>query len=158
MLLPSLRLLTVEAKQARLLSAQASQVLAALKALPADTFDWSGAWQMEQLALEAFFKEAKESKVASAIDQSPAGGTIPPGTGAPAHQDLSRFRAYMASVKGALNLPTAATRVQLDALQPQRQTLKEPIRQLIPDPQKVNQARADVVAAKKALFEALASR
>ena len=61
-LLPSLRMLTLEATKGRLTDTQKKQAFAALKAIPEDGFDWATAWEMEELSLETFFAELRGSK------------------------------------------------------------------------------------------------
>jgi hypothetical protein len=157
-LLPVFRILTLEATKGRLTDAQKKRALAALKALPEDGFDWATTWEMEELSLETFFAELKSSKIPKAAYEASTGEAMPEGASIPAPKDLSRFRAYMAGVKGALQLSPDAAKERLEMLGTQKQALNELIRRVVPSPQKVNESRSEVLAARKALLVALGAK
>jgi len=157
-LLPSLRMLTLEATKGRLTDPQKKRAHAALKALPEDGFDWAAAWEMEELSLETFFAELTSSKVPKVTYEASTGEAMPEGVSIPAPKDLSRFREYMAGVKGALQLSPDAAKARLETLGTQKQALNELIRRLVPSPQKVNESRSEVFAARKALMVALGAK
>ena len=157
-LLPSLRMLTLEATKGRLTDVQMKQTLATLKALPDDGFDWATAWEMEELSLETFFAELRSSKVPKATYEAATGEAMPQGATVPDPKDLNRFREYMAAVKAQLKLDPDATKARLELLGTQKRTLGELTQRLMPSPQKVNESRAEVLAARKALLVALGAK
>ena len=61
----------------------------------------------------------------------------------------------MTKVQSALHLPPAQTKTNLDSLESEEQRLTQMERSTIPSPQKVNEARAEIVSAYQALFQSL---
>ena len=157
-LLPSLRILTMEATNGHLSEVQKKQTLTAVKALPEDGFDWATAWAMEELAIETFFAELRTSKVPKATYEASMEEAMPEGTAVPSSKDLSGFRDYMAGVKAALELSPDAAKARLEMLGTQKQALNGLTRRLTPSPQKVNESRSEVVASRKALLVALGAK
>ena len=154
-LLPSLRMLTLEATKGRLTDTQKKQAFAALKALPEDGFDWATAWEMEELSLETFFAELRSSKVPKATYEAATGEAMPEGAAVPSDRELSGFREYMADVKAALKLRPDAAKARLETLKTQKRTLNTLAQRIVPSPQKVNESRAEVLATRAALLEGL---
>ena len=154
-LLPVFQLLTQEATKGRLTEAQKKQALGALKALPDDGFDWAAAWEMEELSMETFFAELRSSKAPKSTYEASMGEAMPEGATIPEPKDLNRFREYMAAVKAELKLSPDAARARLEILVTQKGTLGELTQRLVPSPGKVNESRAEVLAARKALLVAL---
>jgi hypothetical protein len=157
-LLSSLRMLTLEATKVRLTDTQKKQVFAALRALPEDGFDWATAWEMEELSLGTFFAELRSSKVPQATYEAATGEVMPQGATIPDSKDLTRFREYMAAVKTQLKLPPDATKARLEILGTQKRTLNELTQRATPSPQRVNESRAEVLAARKALLVVLGAK
>lgn len=157
-LLPHLRMLTLEARNGRLTGAQTRQILATLEMLPEDGFNWSNAWEIEQLLVEVFLAELRSSKNPKATFEASMGEAMPEGMAVPSPNDLRTFREYMAGVKDALKLSPDAAKARLDRLETQKRTLNELTRRLIPAPKKVNEARGEIIVARKALLDALATR
>jgi hypothetical protein len=157
-LLPNLRMLTLEARQGRLKDAQAKQAVASVSGLRQDGFDWAAAWEMEEVSIEAFFDEVKRSKIPKATYEASMGEAMPEGAGLPSPKDLSVFREYMAGVKAALKLPPDAAKERLVTLEPQRRAFNKLLLQTTPAPQKVNESRSEILAAHKALLEALGAK
>jgi len=154
-LLPSLRMLTLEATKGRLTDTQKKQAFTALKALPENGFDWAAAWEMEELSLETFFAELRSSKVPKGTYEAATGEAIPQGSTVPDPKDLNRFREYMAAVKSALELSPDVTKARLEMLRAQKQTLNPITQRLIPSPEKMNESRSEVFVARKTLLVAL---
>jgi len=157
-LLPNLRMLTVEAKKGRITDAQVKQIVALVGALPQDVFDWASAWQNEQIGIEAFFKELKTSKTPRAVYEASMGEAMPQEAVALSSEHLSVFSDYMVTVKNALKLPPDAAQKQLATLETQERALNELARRITPSPKKVNQSRSEVVSARKELLEALGAK
>ena len=155
-LLPNLQVLASEARQGHLSEIQKKQVSAALKGLREDGFDWGGAWGLEELTLQQFLAELRGAANPRAAYESAAGEAMPNGAGVPSLVDAHRFREYMMSVQTALRLPPQAAKARLPALEMQKRSLPEAIQRLIPSPQKLNDVRLEVFAAREQLLEALA--
>lgn len=158
LLLPNLRTLTLEARKGGLTAAQSKQISLSVKMLPEDGFDWAAAWAMEEVLLERVFAELKSSKTPRAHYQALVGEAMPEGTEIPSPKDLTKFREYMAGVKAALKLSPDAAKERLEILGTQKRTLNELVRRLTPAPQKVNESRAELVGARKALLEVLGGK
>ena len=152
------RILTLEATKGRLTDAQKKQALTALKAFPEDGFNWATAWEMEGLSLETFFAELRSSEVPKAAYEASTGEVMPEGASIPEPEDLSRFRTYTAGVKAALETSPDTAKTRIEMLGTQKQALNELIRRVVPSPQKVNEARSEVFAARKALLVALGAK
>jgi hypothetical protein len=157
-LLPSLRMLTFETTKGRLNQAQKRQVLAALKAIPEDGFDWAAAWELEERSIEAFFSELRASKDPRTTYQASMEEALPTGATIPSPKELSKFHDYMVEAMAALKLSPDAAKPALEMLRTQKRTLNELTQRLIPSPQKVSESRAEVLAARKALLAALGAK
>jgi hypothetical protein len=154
-LLPNLRMLTRETTKGRLTEAQRKQILATLRTIPEDGFDWAAAWQLEELSIEAFFNELRTSKDPRTTYQAAMGEAMPEGSEIPSPKELSKFREYMAGAMAALKLSPDAAKSAFAMLGTQKETLNELTQRLIPSPQKVTESRAEVSSARKALLVAL---
>ncbi len=157
-LLPSLRMLTFETTKGRLNQAQKRQVLAALKAIPEDGFDWAAAWELEERFIEAFFSELRTSKDPRTTYQASMEEALPTGATIPSPKELSKFHDYMVEAMAALKLSPDAAKPALEMLRTQKRTLNELTQRLIPSPQKVSESRAEVLAARKTLLAALGAK
>jgi hypothetical protein len=154
-LLPHFRTLAQEAKKGGLSDAQIKQVSLSVKMLPEDGFDWAKAWELEALSIEAFFDELKHSKVPKAFYEASMGEPMPEGVVVPSPREVAAFRQYMAAVKATLKLSPDLAKAQLEMLGAQKRTLNELAQRLTPAPGRVNDSRAELVAARKALLEVL---
>jgi hypothetical protein len=154
-LLPNLRMFTFETTKGRLTEAQKKQILATLKTMPEDGFDWAAAWELEELSIEGFFNELRTSKDPRTTYQASMGEAMPESSEIPSPKELSKFREYMAGAMAALKLSPDTAKSTLEMLGPQKRTLNELTQRLIPSPQKVSESRAEVLSARKALLVAL---
>ena len=157
-LLPNLRALTAEAKAGHLTTSQKKEIAVPLSQMRPDGFDWAQVWGFEELAGEPFFRELQSAKNPGGTYESLMGKPMPIGAKIPTLEDVRHYQEYMRAVQGALNLPPDAAKNQLTALGAQLQTLPEITRDVIPNPQKTNEARAEVFAARKELLEALSAK
>ena len=146
------------ASPGRFTEAQKRQILATLKSMPEDSFDWAAAWELEELFIEEFLNELRASKDPRTTYQASMEEAMPEGLEIPSPKELSKFREYMAGAMAALKLSPDAAKSTLEMLGTQKQALNEFIRHLIPSPQKVNESRAEVVSVRKGLIIALGSK
>jgi hypothetical protein len=150
-----LRALTAEAKQGRLNSTQKRQLYATVSALPEDGFDWGLAWEMEEVGADVFFAELQRSKQPKGLFESLMGGIAPKECVPPSAQQVRAYHSYMNDVTGALRLPPAATKQRFASLDAKLKNICEAIRVAIPSPERVNEARMEVIAARQLLLPAL---
>jgi hypothetical protein len=153
-----MRALTAEAKQGRLNGAQAKQLYAAVKALPDDGFDWGRAWEMEEAGAEVFFAEQQHSKRPEELFESVMGIPAPKGCVPPSARQVEAYHDYMNDVAAALRVPPTATKQRLVELDGKLKNICEAIRIAIPSPERVNEARMDVLTARQSLLEALPTK
>ncbi len=157
-LLTNLHVLTQQASQGHLNFSQKQQLLSALQAIPQDGFDWSAAWGYETwsgyLFLEDLRKSSDPRKTYEEITGQPAAShKISVST-----SEIQVFRDYMNKVQAALRLSPSQTKEAIDALDPDRQHFRELVRGLIPSPQKANDARAEILAARQSIVEVLSKK
>jgi hypothetical protein len=158
LLLPNLRVLTVESRQGRLNEEQKKQVYAAVKALPEDGLDWRGAWGAEFARGEKVLQELQTAANPRATYKALARIPAPKKGVPPTVLEVQAFREYMIAVQAALREPPAEAKTLLDGLEPKRRSLGEIEQNLIPDSQKLNAARIEVVTARAELMQALVSK
>lgn len=157
-LLLEVRTLTAEAKQGRLTAIQKKQLYAVVSALPEDGFDWRLAWEMDEAGADFFFTEMQRSQKPASFFESLMGQPAPKDCMPPSAQQVKVYHEYMSEVTSALRLPPPAAKEQLAKLDGKAQTICETIRQAIPSADRVNDARVEIVSARKNLLEALQAR
>jgi hypothetical protein len=154
-LLANLGALTRTAANGRFTVAEREQVTAAIRALPADAFDWSAAWGIESATLDHFLRELQSASDPRGVYQQAMGSAAPAKGLPPTAQDMHDFEAYMRAVQAALKESPEKAQVSLEGLEAKRMALPEVEREMIPNPQKSNRARIDVAEARSALLQAL---
>ena len=157
-MLQELRTLAAEAKQGRLSSAQKKQLYAVVNALPEDGFDWGTAWEMDEAGAEVFFNELQRSQNPAGLFESLMGQSAPKGCVPPSAQQIKLYHAYMSDVSAALRQPPAVAKQRLTELDVKEKAICEAITVAIPSSQRVNEARIEIIDARKDLLDALASR
>jgi len=154
-LLPGLRLLAQAARNGQLNDAEKREVLAAVRALPEDAFDWGSAWGIESVSTEDLLHELQTASDAGAVYEAIMGKPAPKQGLPPTNEDIQRSREYMLAVAGALReTPSKATTV-IDGLQTKRTALGKVELSMTPNPQGVNSARIEVMKARTDLIRAL---
>ncbi len=83
------------------------------------------------------------------------GSTAPAKGLPPSAQEIQEFEAYMRAVQSALKESPEKAKVRLEGLEAKRAALPEVEQQMIPNPQKSNQARIDIAQARAELLQAL---
>lgn len=154
-LLANLRALTLADANGQLTVAERQQVATAVRALPEDAFDWSAAWGVESATLDYFLHELQSASDPRGLYQQATGGTAPEKGLPPSTQDIRDFETYMRAVQSALREPAEKSKAGLEGLETKRTGLPEVEQQMIPNPQKSNQARIDIAQARAELLQAL---
>ena len=154
-LLANLRPLTLAAANGQLTVAERQQVTAAIRALPADAFDWSAAWGLESATLDHSLHELQSASDPRGLYEQVMGSAAPQKGLPPSAQDIHDFEAYMRAVQSALKESPEKSKASLEGLEAKRSALPEVEQQMIPNPQKSNQARIDVAQARSELLQAL---
>lgn len=150
--------LTAEAKQRRLNSTQKKQLYTAVNALPEDGFDWELAWELDSAGADVFFEEMQRSQNPKGVFESLMGKLAPKGCIPPSAQQVMLYHEYMNDVAAALRLPPPATKQRLVELDGKANGICEAIRLAIPCSQCVNDARVEIIGARKDLLDALGVR
>jgi hypothetical protein len=154
-LLANLRALIRTAANGRFTVAERQQVTAAIRALPEDAFDWSATWGLESATLDHFLRELQTASDPRGIYQQAVGMDAPQKGLPPTSQDIQAFEAYMRAVQSALKESPEKSKVSLEGLEAKRAALQGVEQQMIPNPQKANQARVDIAQARAELLQAL---
>jgi hypothetical protein len=154
-LLPNLRALTEATLNGKLTAAQQEQVLTAIRALPEDGFDWGAAWGIESATLEQFLHELQTASDPSATYEAVMGEQAPKHGLPPTEQDVHAYLAYTHAVQSALREPPEKAKIMLAGLESKRNALGDAEQNVIPNPQKSNLARIEIIRARTELLQAL---
>ncbi len=154
-LLANLRALTLAAANGQLTVAERQQVITAVHALPEGAFDWSATWGVESATLEHFLHQLQSVSDPRGVYQQAMGSTAPEKGLPPSAQDIHDFETYMRAVQSALKESPEKSKASLEGLEAKRTALPEFEQQMIPNPQKSNQARIDIAQARAELLQAL---
>ena len=157
-LMPNLRALTEATLSAKLTGAQQEQVLTAIRALPEDGFDWGAAWGIESATVEQSLHELQTAADPSATYQALMGSPAPKHGLPPTAQDVRNYLVYMRAVQSALREPPENAKVQLESLESKRSALEDVEQNFIPNAQKSNLARIDIMKARSELLQALTKK
>jgi hypothetical protein len=157
-LMANLRALSAATKGGHFNGSQKKRLFATVKAMPDDGFDWASTWGLEEAGVEVFFQQLRESKnpaslYESMMGQAPTSGCVPP-----SQKELSKYREYMFAVQAALREPPSTTKSRVEALEVSRTKLCPDAQNAIPSPQRINEARAEISAARQALMSAVAAK
>jgi hypothetical protein len=154
-LLPDLQALNEAANHGKLSAAQKQEIAIALRAVPADGFDWSRAWDLEQTAGDQFLDELRRSKDPKGLYESIVGKGAPNACVPPNARDVHAFDRYMAAIRSTLQLPSADTKKKIAESDAEWNEICEAIRNVIPSAQHVNEARIEIVAARETLLQSI---
>ena len=157
-LLQEMRTLTAEAQQGRLSAGQKKQLYAAVSELPEDSFDWGLAWEMDEAGTDVFFAEMQRSQKPATLFERMMGQAAPKDCTPPSAGQVKLYHEYMGEVASALRLQPAATKGRLAELESRANQICETIRQAIPSPGRVNDAREEITAARQNLLVELGGR
>ncbi len=151
-----MRTLVAEAKQGRFNASQRKQLYAAVKVLPDDGFDWELAWEFDSASADLFFAEMQKSPHAASLYERIMGTDAPKGCVPPSSPQVKAYDEYMAKVAAALRQPPAHAKTQVETLEAERKKICSSIELAIPNPQRVNDVRAEIVSTRKDVLAALA--
>ena len=154
-LLPDLRLLAQAARNGQLNDAEKKDVLAAVRALPEDAFDWGSAWRIESVSMEAILHELQSSSDAGGAYTAIMGKPAPRQGLPPTNEDIQKSQKYMLAVAEALRETPAKATTVIDGLQNKKTALGEVELSMTPNPQKVNAARIELMTARADLMRVL---
>lgn len=154
-LLANLRALNLAAANRQLTVAERQQVTAAVRALPEGGFDWSATWGVESATLDHFLHQLQAASDPRGVYQQAMGISVPVKGLPPSTQDIRDFEAYMRAVQVALKESPEKSKGTLEGLEAKRTALPESEQQVIPNPQKSNQARIDIAQARVELLQVL---
>jgi hypothetical protein len=154
-MLSNFHALTNAAESHRLSDPQRSQVLAAVQALPADGFDWAEALALEEVSLEIGVQQIAQSENPSANFGELMGHPAPEKFTVPTAKDIADERALFAEAETAMHAPPAQARDRIVAIQARVPALHTYFRETTPTLTKVNDARAEVDAARQKLLKAI---
>lgn len=150
-----MRTITAEATRGRLSGAQKKQLYAAVHALPDDGFDWGLAWELDSASADLFFAEMQKSHNAASLYERIMGTDAPKGCVPPSAAQVGTYHDYMAKVAAALRQPPDGAKTQIVTLDAERQKICNSIQVAIPNPQRVNHVRAEIVSTRHDLLAAL---
>jgi hypothetical protein len=154
-MLSNFRALTSAAESHQLSDAQRAQVLAAVQALPADGFDWGQALALEEATLEIGVQQIAQSENPAASFGELMGHAAPSNFTVPAAKDIAEERALFAEAEAAMHLPPAQAHDRIAAIQARIPALHTYFRETTPTLTKVNDARAELAAARQKLLQTL---
>ena len=156
-LLPDLRLLAQAARNGQLNDGEKREVLAAVRTLPEDAFDWGSAWTIESVSLEDILHELQSASVSARSTRRwenprPSRACLQPARTS-RHPGNTRRQSA-----GALRETPAKAKTVIDGLQVKKAALGEVELSLTPNPQAVNGARIEVATARAELMRALGAK
>jgi len=145
-------------QQGKFSAAQKKQLSTAIRELPEDGLDWGEAWAMDEVGTDLWFSELRSSPdpgrvYESMMNQAANKNCIPPPTG-----ELRKYREYMAGVTLALRLPPEAAKQRIAELDPKERLICEGLRNAIPNANRLNDGRTQIIATRRSLLEALADK
>jgi hypothetical protein len=154
-LVPNLRLLTAAAKSGKISETEKTKVISVLKTMPEDGFDWSAAWGLEAAIGEQLLQEVRSAPDPNGEYEAIMGKPAPKLGFPPAAPDIQEYREYMLQVRHALHQNPTNGRVDIESLGSLRNKLGEVEFAIVPNPQKTNAARLEIMNARAELLATL---
>jgi hypothetical protein len=149
--------LTQAVRSGALTGAERKQVESVVRALPKTAFNWSEALRYEEDGLDIGVHQLAQAANPSAYYQSMMGKPTPENFVVPKDTDVAAFHKLMAAAEETLHQPVEEARGKLKSLYDSVKTLHPFFQDTIPSFTKINDARAEVQAAREKLLQALAS-
>ncbi len=157
-LLSNFQALTQSARAGGWSGVQRAEVRRVVSALPETGFDWSEALWYEQDPLDVGARQMAQAKSPRAYYEEMTGRPAPGIFEVPTTSDMAAFHNLMAAAGAALRLPPEQAEDRLRALQASVKTLHPFYRETTPSFTKINDARAEVKAARENLLHALVAK
>ncbi len=157
-LISNFHVLAQAAQSGALSDGQRKQIEAAVRALPETGFAWDHALRYEEDPLDVAITQMKQAPSPSAYYQQIMGQPAPEGFSIPTASDVAAFHKLMASAEETLRRPPDQAQDKLKALQDSVKTLHFFYQQTTPSFTHINDARAEVQAARDKLLQSLAAR
>jgi hypothetical protein len=157
-LLSNFQALTQSARASGWSDAQRAEVRKVVSALPETGFDWSEALWYEQDPVDTFAKQVSQADNPRFYYEGVMGRPAPGIFNLPAASDIAAFHNLMGAAGAALRLPPDQAQDRLRALQESVKTLHPFYVEMIPSFTKINDARAEVKAARENLLHALVTK
>jgi hypothetical protein len=154
-LVPNLHLLTAAAKSGKISETEKTKVISVLKTMPEDGFDWSGAWSLEAATGEQLLEELRSASDPNGEYQAIMGKAAPKLAFPPSAPEIQQYRQYMAHVQNALHQNPTNSRVAIESLDSLRHKLGEVEFALVPNPQRTNASRLEIMNARAELLATL---
>jgi hypothetical protein len=155
-LLSNFNALTQSAQSGSWSTLQRKQVENVIRAIPATGFDWSEALWHEQAVLEQGAAQMAQANNSRAYYEEMMGKPAPENFEPPNTSDNVAFQKLMGVAEATLRLPPEQAQDRLRALQESVKTLHPFYRDTTPSFTKINDARAEVQAAREKLLRATA--
>lgn len=150
--------LSSEARKKALSDRRKKEIQETLASLPHDGIDMATAWQIESAGGEHFLITLQKSPNAVEEYRKVTAQPVSKECIPPSGQQIKAFDEYVEAIGKALELDPETSKKRIEALESKRQNLCPSIQWMIPHTQKVDQARAELLAAKKNLQEAMTSK
>lgn len=129
-----------------------------IRKLPETAFDWAGALRLEQSSLEIAAEQLRNASDPREHYQQLTGKPTPSGFVLPTAADIAAFQRVMASAEEALQLSPPEATQKLQRLQESTQTLNPYFRETIPSFLRINEARAQIAAARQHTLSAFPAK
>lgn len=143
-------------KRGRFSTAQKNQLRAAISALPEDGVDWAQAWEMESVGIDWFAAEMQRSSNPARLYEEMTGKSASKGCMPPPAGQLKLYHAYLQDVGSALRFPPSVAKQHIAALENEKRAVCEALRATIPNADRLNDGRVQLISARQSLLEALA--
>jgi hypothetical protein len=157
-LVANVHALTQAAQSGVLSDGQRKQIEAAVQALPEAGFDWVRALRYEEDPLNIAVTQMGQASNPSSYYQEMTGTPAPANFTLPTAAETAAFHKLMVGAEETLRLPPDQARDKLKALQDSVKTLHIFYRQATPSFTRINDARAEVQAAREKLLRAVSSQ
>lgn len=154
-LLSDFRAMTNAAQSPALATTQKLRIARAVRSLPPDVFDWGEALGLEEAAYESFAQEIRKSDNPDAAYEKFTGATFPKNYSLPPEEAFPAFRSLIRQAQDALRLPSGEARPRLEQLQAHLGRMGQSFELAVPSFVKINDARAEVEAARAKLLQAV---
>jgi hypothetical protein len=154
-LLSNFNALTQSAQSGKWNGLQRKRVEDVLRAMPETGFDWSEALWYEQGPLDIGVKQMKEAANPRAYYEELTGKPAAGFFQVPTASDMEAFHQVMGAAEATLRLPPDQAQDRLRALQESVKTLHPFYRETTPSFTRINEARAEVQAARQTLLSKL---